>query len=173
VRTSISRSARGIDDAAGAITPGRSRRGFTLIEVAVAVVIVSLALTALLVAVQSNTRVNDMGAKLTQAAFLAEEMREWTLLLARTDPNAVDDDNPFHYEGGPSQPYCPPRDGSGQAISSLAQWSQAVTLAYRDPNDLLSSPGGGGTSDVVNVIVDVRFQGQSILETSWLVAKRN
>lgn len=168
----IARSARGTLEAVGATT-ARSRRrgGFTLIEVAVATVIIALALTALLVAMHSNTRVNDMGAKITQATFLAEEMREWTLLLQRTDPNASSEDNPFHNETGPAQPYCPPRDGAGQPITSLAHWSQAVTLEYRDPNNLLAAPSGGGASDIVNVTVDVRCHGQSILQTSWLVAK--
>ena len=57
-------------------TTARSARGgFTLSEVAVATTIVGVGLAALMVSVESSTRINDVGGKLAQATFLAQEIR--------------------------------------------------------------------------------------------------
>jgi prepilin-type N-terminal cleavage/methylation domain-containing protein len=159
------------------------RGGFSLIEVAVATAIVGIALAALLVAVGSNTRVNDAGSKLTQAAFLAQEIREWTLTLPFRDPDPGDAGKPPGPDG--SDPhvfvddlddlievtYSPPRDGQGNQMYGMDGWSQAIELTWRDPNSLSSivTPGG---SDIIRVQVEVAFKGQSIVNTNWLVTRR-
>ena len=51
-----------------------TRKGFSLVEVAVATAIVGMGIAAILVSVESGTRVNDAGKKLTQAIFLAQEV---------------------------------------------------------------------------------------------------
>ncbi|HOF19019.1 MAG TPA: prepilin-type N-terminal cleavage/methylation domain-containing protein, partial [Phycisphaerae bacterium] len=55
--------------------------GFTLIEVAIATAIIAIGVVALVVSVGSGTRANQGGTELTQAVFLAQEIREWTLRL--------------------------------------------------------------------------------------------
>jgi len=181
VRCGTGRSARGAGkrDAAGATSPA----GFTLIEVAVATVIVGLALVSLMVAVQSNTRVNDAGRKLTVATFLADEIREWTVMLPFKDPDPADAGNPPGPDGSNPQvfvddlddlmnvTYCPPRDGTGQPIAGLPNWSQTIALTWVDPNSL-STPVTAGQSNVIRVDVDVACSGESVFATSWLVAWR-
>ena len=149
-------------------TPGRG--GFTLIEVAVATILVGLALTAMMISVGSNTRVNDAGTKLMQAAFLAQEIHEWTLTLPFNDLAQLKNDPPLTY--------CPPRDGQGYAIAALPAWSQTLTLTWRDPNDLPagSQTDPNGPTDIIYVNVDVAVvithQTTLIVSSGWLVTRK-
>jgi hypothetical protein len=67
--------------------------------------------------------------------------------------------------------YSPPRDGQGNQMYGMDGWSQAIELTWRDPNSLSSivTPGG---SDIIRVQVEVAFKGQSIVNTNWLVTRR-
>lgn len=131
--------------------------GFTLVEVVVATIIVGIAVTALVTGVASATRVNGQSQKLTTAVFLAQELREWTLRL------------PFDSLTGGT--YAPPIDGTGAAMTDRPGWSETVTLSWRS-SDNLSAVVTAGSSDVVYVQVEVFFQGNSMMKTGWLVARR-
>jgi prepilin-type N-terminal cleavage/methylation domain-containing protein len=164
-------------------TSGRARDGFTLTEVAVATVLVGIALTALMVSLAAGSRTNRAGQQLTQAVFLVQEIREWTLKLPFSDPDANDAGNPPGTDGSDPQvfvddlddlmnvTYSPPRDGRGQAISSMAGWSQTLTLTWRNP-DNLTAVVPDGSSDIIHVKVDVSYRGQPVLSSGWLVARR-
>jgi len=159
------------------------RDGFTLIEVAVATAIIGLALAALLGAVASGTRTNNAGKKLTQAVFLAQEIREWTIRLPFSDPDPGDADNPPGPDGSDPQvfvddlddlmdvTYSPPRDGVGSPIADMTPWSETITLTWRDAANLTSTVSAG-SSNVIHVQVDISCQGQPILTTGWLVGRR-
>ena len=159
------------------------RSGFSLVEVAVATAIVGIALTALLVAVGSNTRVNDAGGKLTQGVFLAQEIREWTLALPISDPDPSDANSPPGPDGSSPQvwvddlddlmdvTYSPPRDGQGYSLYDMSGWAQTISLSWRDPNDVYT-PVDAGASDVICVHVDVSYQGNTVVSSAWLVARR-
>jgi len=67
--------------------------------------------------------------------------------------------------------YAPPRDGQGQAIDHMAGWSQAISMTWRDPNDL-SIPITPGSSDVIYVQVNIAYKDQPVLGTGWLVTRR-
>jgi len=166
---------------AGAGTGGR--HGFTLIETAVATAIVGLGVAAALVAVQSGTRVNDAGRKLTMAGLLAQELREWTLRLPFSDQDEGDQGNPPGPDGADPQDfvddlddlmgvtYDPPRDGQGLAVTDLTGWSQHIDLTWRDPADL-TSVVAAGSSDVVYVEITISHKGAEVLKTGWLVTRR-
>lgn len=163
--------------------PRRGRRGFTLVEVLLASVTVGLGLVALMGAVRSSSQVNGTGRKITQASFLAQEIREWTMTLPFSDPDPGDQDNPPGPDAASPQvfvddlddlmdvTYSPPRDGQGLAIAGMSGWSQTITLTWRSPGNLMQTVTPG-TSDVINVQVDVRCAGQSVLTANWLVARR-
>ena len=143
-----------------------------------------------MVSVESSTRVNDVGGKLAQGTFLAQEIREWSLALPFSDPDAADAGNPPGPDGVDPQvfvddlddflgfyqrgtTYKPPRDGMGNAITSLPDWSQTITLAWRDPNNVAApAPHGVGTSDVVYVHVDVAYRDKTVYGTNWLVTRK-
>ncbi len=159
------------------------RKGFTLIEVLIATALIGLGVTALLVAAQSGTQVNMAGRDITQATYLAQEVREWTLKLPFSDPDDADAGNPPGPDG--SDPlsfvddlddmievvYSPPRDASGGQISGLDGWTQRVNLEWKDPDSLLTTVSAG-SSDVVRVVVTVEKDGRAVLSTGWLVTRR-
>ena len=161
----------------------RGRPGFTLVEALIGTAVVGLGIAATLTAVNSGTRVHEVGRDATEAAFLAQEIREWTLKLPFTDPDPADAANPPGPDG--SDPtsfvddlddmlnvtYSPPRNGQGLSIYAMDGWSQVITLTWRDPANL-SGTVAAGSSDIVHVDVDVRKNGVSILNTGWLVVRR-
>jgi len=164
-------------------TPRSARGGFTLIEVAVATAIVGVGVTALMTSLAANTRTNRAGQSLTRAVFLAQEIREWTVKLPFSDPDPGDVGNPPGPDGSNPQTfvddlddlmdvtYSPPRDGLGNAITYMPEWSQTISLTWRDP-DSLTTVVSPGTSDLVYVKVEISHQGQTVLTTGWLVSRR-
>ncbi len=148
-----------------------------------ATAIVGIGVAALLGCIASGTQANDGGQKLTTAAFLAQEIREWTLRLPFKDPDPgqgatpgpdgsdpqtfVDDIDDLY----PTITYSPPHDGRGNNIPNMPGWSQKITLTYRSPANL-STVVTAGTSDMIYVNVEVLCNSQSILTTGWLVSKR-
>ena len=154
--------------------------GFTLVEAVVATAIVGIGVTALFVSLKAGTQVNGSSADLTQAVFLAQEIREWTLKLPFIDPNPEDQGNPPGPDGADPQwwvddlddlldvTYGPPRNGCGDAIYDLDGWSQHITLTWRSPSDL-SQVVSAGSTDVVHVQVEVSRGDQALLTTGWFV----
>jgi prepilin-type N-terminal cleavage/methylation domain-containing protein len=166
-------------------TTQRVRGGFTLTEVAVATAIVGFGVAALMVSLAAGTRTNRASQQITQAVFLVQEIREWSLKLAFSDPDPNTESNPPGPDGTENPQvfvddlddlmgvtYSPPRDGEGQPIPSMAGWSETLTLTWRDP-DNLTSVVGIGSSDIIHVQVDIFNQGHPVLSTGWLVARRS
>ena len=172
-----------------------ARGGFTLIEVAVATIIVGVGLAALMVSVESSTRVNDVGGRLAQGTFLAQEIREWTLALPFSTPNPLHVGNPPGPDGIDPHVFVddlddlmgvtfkPPQNGNKftkegieepeHVMTALPDWSQTITMAWRDPNNVAApAPGGPGTSDVIYVHVDVAYRDRTVYSTNWLVTRK-
>jgi len=134
--------------------------------------------------VGSGTQNNAAGRDLTQASLLAQEMREWTVKLPFSDPDTADAANPPGPDGADPQTfvddlddllsvtYSPPRDGQGLSITDMAGWSQTTKLTWRDPANLQTTVAAG-TSDVIHVYLEIKQNGQIVLTTGWLVAKKD
>ena len=161
----------------------RLARGFTLIEAVIATAIIGIGVAALFVSLRAGTEVNGASGDLTQAVFLANEIREWTLKLPFSDPDVGSENNPPGPDGSDPQTfvddlddmmgvtYSPPRDASGAAVSELTGWSQRMTMTWRDPDNVTQAVADGA-SDVIQVQVEV-LRGQKVLTTvSWLVTRR-
>jgi prepilin-type N-terminal cleavage/methylation domain-containing protein len=158
---------------------GRARGGFTLIEAAVATAIIGVGATALLVSVKSNTQANDGGRLLTDAVFLAQEIREWSMKLAFVDPQAPtaaagadgnDNGVPDDIDDLMGKSYCPPRDGQGNAMTGMNSWTQKVYVEYRDPADLRVATAA--SRDVAAMKVEIYYCGRLIHTANWIAAKR-
>ena len=159
------------------------RGGFSLMEVAVTTVIVGVGVTSLLLSVGSGTRVNGGAQELTQAVFLAQEIREWTVKLPFSDPDPADAGNPPGPDGTSplvfvddlddlmNVTFSPPRGGTGQPLNALTGWSQRITITWRDPDDL-SAVVSPGASDIVYVQVEILRRGKLVYTTGWIVARR-
>ncbi len=161
----------------------RGVRGFTLIEAIVATAVVGIGISALMVATKSGTEVNMAGREITQATFLAQELREWTLRLPFSDQDDTDRDNPPGHDGSDPQvfvddlddlmgvTYSPPRDASGEAITDVDGWAQTIDLSWRNRDDLAASVAPGSTN-MIYVDVTISRSGRTVLSTGWLVARR-
>jgi prepilin-type N-terminal cleavage/methylation domain-containing protein len=159
-------------------------KGFTLIEVMVAIMLIGTGIVALLGASMAGTRSTDAGKKMSQAVFLAQEIREWTLRLPFSDQDEADVDKPPGPDGTSPQQfvddlddlmdvtYSPPRDGQFGAIADMTAWSETITLTWRDPTSL-DTVVADGASDVIHVHLSVAHAGKQVLETSWIVVRRN
>ena len=148
----------------------KARGAFSLIEVALATIIVGIGILAVVAGLGAGSRVNDAGRDLTQAVFLADEIREWTVRLPFSDPNGGTSLSSLYNANGVT--YSPPQDGLGQSISGMTGWSQVLMLSWRDPNRL-NTTVSPNSSTVINANVSVRFQGKEVLAANWLVAKRS
>jgi prepilin-type N-terminal cleavage/methylation domain-containing protein len=159
------------------------RAGFSLVEVMIATVLVGIGVASLMIATKSGTQVNAAGREITRATYLAQEVREWTLKLPFSDQDPADMDSPPGPDGSDPQDfvddlddlmdisYSPPRDASGQPISGMQEWSQHITLEWKNP-DSLTTTVYPGFSDVIRVTVTVACCGRDVLTTGWLVTRR-
>lgn len=159
------------------------RRGFTLAEAVVSTAIVAIGVTSLLVATKSGTQVNAAGRDITQATYLAQEVRERTLKLPFSDTDPGDAHNPPGPDSTDPQDfvddlddlmgvtYCPPRNAVGDEIPGMDQWSQTIAITWRDPNNLAAILAPGA-SDVVNVEVSISHQSKPILSCEWIVTRK-
>jgi hypothetical protein len=135
-----------------------------------AIVIVGVGIVALITCLGAGSKVNGAGRDLTQAVFLAQEMREWTVQLPFSDANLGTTLSSLYVAGGATYPL--PKGGDGNSIANMPGWSQVLTLSWRDPNNLLTTVSPN-TSTVINVQVSARMQGVEVFSTNWIVAKRN
>lgn len=136
------------------------RTGFTLVESLMTIFLLGIGLAAVLGAVNLGIRYSGEGAKLTQAVFLAQEIRERTLGMDFLDVVNLD-----------GTTYGPPINSHGEAITGMSGWSQSIHTSYRSEND----PGtelASGASDLVFVQVQVTHNGNVCLTTGWLVARK-
>ena len=150
-----------------------ARKGFTLIETAITVVIVGVAIAAMVVAVASSTRMNDEARHLTTATFLAQSMREWTSRLPLFDPNTDAPDDLDDLEDFADVAFEPPRDGSGVPLSDpkWSSWRQAVTFEYVDEN-YLAGPAQTEPTDACmgRFTVRVYMDQAPLARLSWVVS---
>ncbi len=165
------------------------RNAFTLIESAVAIIIVGLGVAAIMVSTASGSRVNDIGTKLTKATFLAQEIHEWTIRLPFKDLDPGDANNPPGPDGLSSlvfvddlddllgtdlqgTMYDPPRNGQGSSITDMAGWSQDIDLTWRNPADLTSIVANG-SSGLVFVEVSISWKTEEMLKIGWLISEKD
>ena len=158
-------------------------RGFSLAEVVVATAVVGIGVSAMMVATKSGTQVNMAGREITQATFLAQEMRELTLRLPFSDQDPGDMDNPPGPDGSDPQvfvddlddlmdvTFSPPRDAATEPIPDMDDWAQTIKLTWRD-RDNLTATLAPGTGNMIYVDVTISHQGRTVLSTGRLVARR-
>jgi len=158
-------------------TRSRSRRGFTLIETSMAMVIIGVALAAVLQLLAAGTNSNIAGKEMSTALNLANNIREIASGLAYTDagnptsantkeatPTAYNDI--WDLNGGS---FNPPLDCSAQPISSLSGWQQVVSVQSVDPNNITATRPNDPTVPTARITVTVNHGGKYIYQASWVV----
>jgi type II secretory pathway pseudopilin PulG len=166
----------------GARTGKRAPVGFSLVEVMVSTVLVGVGLAAVLMATQSSTTVNQAARNSMAAAYLAEEVREWTLQLAFEDPDGDEGDvlEPDSSDAatGPDDindlrgaVFAPPRSATGAILEGMPGWSQVITVDWKAPASLCTTVEPG-CSDVVRVTVTILRHGEPRYAAAWLAARK-
>lgn len=154
-------------------------RGFTLVEVLIATVLIGLSIAALLVANGSFTMANAAGADLSTAEFLVEQIRELTTVLAVVDPETEFD------TFGPEEAglatyddiddldnavFSPPINAHRAAMPEFATYSQQIIVENLNASDF-NQVVADHTSPFVRVTVRVRHNGIESSSASWVRAR--
>jgi len=148
-------------------------------EISVATIIIAVGLTALMSTMRAGTSANSGGSKLTTSLFLAQNIHEWTRRLPFPDPGSPPGPapgvSPQDFVGDVDDlmdvTFCPPRDGTGEKILSMPDWSQKINMTWRDP-DHLASTVPDGSSDVIHVTVDVLYKDAPVYTMNYFVFSR-
>ncbi|MEE2681517.1 MAG: hypothetical protein VX641_04005 [Planctomycetota bacterium] len=174
----------------------RGREGFTLIETALATVIIGTGVLAMISAQQVLLEKNNWSTMANTATLLGNEIREMTLNLPRHDPvtgtafwgpeadeftvEDYDDVDDFDGSGGglvfSSQLGNGPVNASRSVISDMEGWEQIVFVKNVDAFDILT-PVEDATTDMLRVEVIIRYQGpgaeqpKEMTRLSWITPK--
>jgi hypothetical protein len=153
--------------------------GFTLIESAIATVIVGTGILSMVAAQQAWHRQNDWAERAAIGTRLGNEIREMTFNLARHDPvtgaalwgpelnevDILDFDDLDDFDGEDGEGLILSDDqGNGpvnalrDVIPGMQGWSQEVRVFNIDPSDV-NLDVADGTSDLMRVEVQVFWQG--------------
>ena len=169
------------------------RRGFTLIEAALATIIVGVGVLSIMTAQAAFHKQNHWSTHASTATRLGNEVREMTLNLPRLDPvtgaivwgaeanetSVADFDDLDDFDGTGGGLVFSAALGNGplnaqrQIIPNMTGWEQVVTVKNVDPFDITSVQADGSTS-MIMVEVIVNFQGpndsepQELTRVTWI-----
>jgi prepilin-type N-terminal cleavage/methylation domain-containing protein len=153
----------------------RFKKGFTLIEILIAVVLLGLAMVAIVASNAAFTQATAEAAQLSTAEFLIEQIRELTALLPATDPNSTGTFGPEEvgialyddvddFDGAVFNPVI---DCQRRQLTGFSGYSQAVTVENVSANNFQQTVTDG-SSDFVRVTVRILHQNNEIAKTSWI-----
>lgn len=159
----------------------RSRKGFTLVETALAMVIVGTGVMALLQLLAAGSMVNSSGTTLTTAVNLANNIHEITIGLPFQNPThpgtlAKDSGGPTAYTylwDMNGDTYSPPLDVRRNPITTYANWSQQVTINTVDPTNVTASRPNDPTVPTARVTVVIKHNSTVVYTVSWLITAPN
>ena len=160
----------------------RKRFGFTLLEVLISTILIGLAISALLAANGSSTRINGAGVNMTTAEFLLEQIRELTAVLPAIDP--VTGTDTFGPEAGEtladyddvddfnSVGPIPAIDAARVSLTDFSSFSQQISVSkVNDNNFSLAVDDDDPNSHFIRVTVSVRQNGIEVCNASWIRAQ--
>jgi type II secretory pathway pseudopilin PulG len=155
----------------------RCEDGFTLIEVLIGILLVGLAIVSLISANGAFTQANAVGAELSTAEFLIEQIRELTTVLAVIDPNTgidtfgpetsetlADYDDLDDFNGAS---FSPPIGADRSPLTDLSSYTQQITVENVSASDF-EQVVGNHSSFFVRVTVKVFLNTREISSARWL-----
>ncbi len=157
----------------------KHKKGFTLVEVLMAVVILGVAISSLIGANISLTKANSAGTNASIGEFLIEQIRELTMQLPVIDPetgtttfgaeevslSSYDDLDDFD-----DAVFSPPIGISREAIDDLSAFSQQVTVSNVSASNFEQSVNDHSTS-FVRITVDIHWGSKQVNSASWIRAR--
>jgi hypothetical protein len=170
----------------GVSTTRTRRTGFTLIETALATIIVGIGVLAMVSAQSAFHQKNAWSTHASIATHLGNEIREMTWNLPRYDPVTGDaywgpeGDNEASFEDyddlddfdglGGGLVFSPPINAQRRVIANMDGWSQTVRVFNVDPynivfnSDTLIGVEVDGTTDTIAMEVTIHYQAPSAVE---------
>jgi len=165
----------------------RYEGGFSLIEVLVAIVLVGIAIASLVAANISFTKANAAGTELSTAEFLAEQIRELTILLPVVDPETdiskfgpevgettlADYDDLDDFDGFNSTTLGAPIDAQRQPLNEFASYSQQVTVenvSATNFEQVVADHSSANPQYFVRVTVKVLLNSEEVVSADWVRA---
>jgi prepilin-type N-terminal cleavage/methylation domain-containing protein len=141
--------------------PRWRRHGFTLIEAAIATVVIGVGFTAMLNLLAAGTMSNRDATELTTALNLAGNLHEAAVRmkyddlfdLEKTYPQAV--------------------DARLNVLPGMPGWSQVVDVTYVDPSLITKAVPDNQYEPTTRVTVSVRRNNHEVYRTSWIAAASN
>jgi prepilin-type N-terminal cleavage/methylation domain-containing protein len=151
-------------------------RGFTLIEVLIAVILVGVAIVGLVGANGASSMVNGAGLDLTTTEFLIEQIREMTAVLPTVDP--VSGTTTFGHEEATLAAYDdvddfdgasfnPPIDAGRARLNDLGAYTQVITVQNVSRTNFEQVVADHSTT-FYRVKVEIRRDGHVLNSASWL-----
>ena len=136
----------------------KTKAGFTLIEVLLAIVFVGIAIASLLGANRIFTNANQAGLEMSTAEFLAEQIRE---LIAMTSYDDLD--------GFDGASFSPPVNTEQEVLSNFARYTQLITVENVSASDM-EQVVADGSSDFIRVTVQIFSNSVEVSSSSWIRA---
>ena len=155
-------------------------RGFSLIEVLFAVLLVGLAIASLMAANGTFTKANGAGTDQSTAEFLVGQIRELTMLLPIVDPET--EITTFGPETGETlatyddlddfdgASFSPPINADRTTLSQFPAFSQQVKVENVSASNF-EQVVADHSSNFVRVTVSVYLNSREISSASWLRAR--
>ena len=155
-------------------------RGFTLVETAIATMIVGLGTVAMMALLAAGTSSNLNTGQLTTAVDLANNIHElsaqlpyptsgsWGMPGGQAISNCFSNGNVSWLD---SQSFNPPIDGTAAQVSGMSTWTQSVTVDNVSPTNMSSNLTPNAVANPLSrVTVTIFHNGHQVYQTSWLVA---
>lgn len=133
-------------------------KGFTLIEVLLAVILVGIGIAGIVSANGYLTKVNGAGVELSTAEFLVEQIRERTAEMNFSSITSLN-----------NKTYSPPEDSAGTVLTDFSDYTQQIKAVHVTSADL-TVVDGGGSSDYVRVTVEILRNARVVTSGSWIRA---
>jgi type II secretory pathway pseudopilin PulG len=134
----------------------RRAAGFTLMETALATIIIGVGFVGLMMVVTNGTYAGRTATQDTTAINLANNIHEASLRTSFDQIFTLD------------KTFTTPVDGRLAPLANMGGWQQAVTVKYVDPNQITLAVTPAGPT--VRVTVSVLRNGAEAHRASWLIS---
>lgn len=134
------------------------RRGFTLIESAIVLVIVGVGTVAMIQLLAAGSMANSESHRITTGLNLARSVREMTQSMTYEQILALD-----------GQTFSPPVDAMSATQNDFTGWEQAVTIHRVDPNYIALTVANTVDTPMARAEVVVSHRGEFVCQFEWLV----
>lgn len=146
------------------ICPNRvCRRGFSYLDVMIAIVIVGVAVAALMQSMTTTTDVTATARQVTVGVNLTRHVHEYAMTLSMTKLDALNNQTFTTPIGSDGNGLIGP---DGQVLPAYAGWQQVVSVSQAPATSIQST----GASEIRRIVVEARYKGAVVHRESWLLA---